>query len=149
MKCISYDRLGISIGFVIGGSLIFFVMGLCSPADYCEGFLTEKGKETFNEQTTSIISLTVFPASLAIFVFFLFYRRTMYVDESLFKYSKRGKPEARKCKICGKHPLFQKYHSKKIHNLETVKLEDDFENCGCSLCYQRISPLHLFGIKVR
>ena len=144
MNCANYGLILFTIAGVLGGSSIFFSLAVCAPTPegYCEGWITEKGREQFSEPTTFVISITVFPFSIVSLVFVIIYRRNLYVDEALFTIgSKRREPEARKCKIFGKHPYIQKYHAKKIHNLEISKLEDNFENCGCSLCYQRIIQL--------
>ncbi len=138
MKCFHLDILTMITGFVLGGSSVLFALTFCVVLGGCEGFTTEKAVKDLEEYPEIIIiGFTMFFLSIAVLVFLLFYRRTMYVDASLFRLSIRGKREARKCKICGKHPYFQKYHAKKLHNLKITKLEENFDDCGCELCYQR------------
>jgi len=122
----------------VGGSSVMFAITFCVVLGGCEGFTTEKTIKDFADSTVIIIVFTMFFGSIAILIFLLFYQRTMYVDASLFTLTCiRGKRVARKCKICGKHPYFQKYHAKKLHNLKITKLEENFDDCGCDLCYER------------
>jgi len=121
----------------MGLGSVFFAITFCVLIGGCAGFSTEKAVEDFGNPLAIIIGFSIFLIPLAIFVFLLFYRRTLYVDDSLFRLSIRGKKIPRKCKICGKHPLSQKYHAKKLHNLHIVNLEENYDDCGCSLCYER------------
>jgi len=138
MKCYHLDILTVITAGALGGSSVLFAVIFCVGLGGCEGFTTEKAAKDLEEFPEIIlIGITVFFTIIAIFGFLLFYRLTMYVDASLFRLSIRGKREARKCKICGKHPYFQKYHAKKLHNLKITKLEENFDDCGCELCFQR------------
>ena len=138
MKCFHLDVLTIIAAGALGGSSVMFAIVFCGVIGGCEGFTTEKSANALRENPEIIYFVfALFFTIIAILVFLLLYRRTMYVDDSLFRLSIRGKREARKCKICGKHPYFQKYHARKLHNLKITKLEENFDDCGCGLCYQR------------
>jgi len=77
----------------------------------------------------SIIPMVIFPVLLV-------HRRSFYVDYSLFVFNERGGRVPRKCKICEKHPLYQKRHAKKVHNLKINTLDENFVDCGCRLCFK-------------
>ena len=45
-----------------------------------------------------------------------------------------------RCKICERHPISQKYHLRKVHNLRNVNVKDYFVCCGCVICIERWRP---------
>jgi hypothetical protein len=45
-----------------------------------------------------------------------------------------------RCKICERHPVSQKYHLKKVHNLRNVNVKDYFVCCGCVICIHHVYP---------
>ena len=100
---------------------------------YMGGVCTDNSSLVGNPLLPFLFGLSIVP--MVIFPILLLQRRWLYADYSHFIFSERSDRVARKCKICGKHPLYQKIHAKKEHDLKIANLDENFEDCGCGLCY--------------
>lgn len=130
MKCIYSDVFLILTGLFIGlGSFTSFVFWC-----YIQGGCTTYSSLIGNPLLPFLFGLSIVP--MVVFPVLLVQRRSLYVDYSLFVFNERGKNVPRKCKICAKHPLYQKRHAKKVHNLKITTLDENFEDCGCQLCFK-------------
>ena len=130
MKCMHSDVFLIITGLFIGlGSVMSFVSWCVMYGSCLTGSSLEGNPFLPFLFVLSIIPMVVFPVLLV-------QRRSLYVDYSLFVFNERGERVLRKCKICEKHPLYQKRHAKKVHNLKITKLDENFVDCGCRLCFK-------------
>lgn len=75
-------------------------------------------------------------AAIPIFIYMISYRLTLCDDPSMFDWTARGERQPRKCILCGKHPLSQRHHARRVHGMKKGNVRDYFQNCGCELCYR-------------
>jgi len=134
MKVSHFEGLLTLTGALMGlGSVFFFIPLFC----VLEVWVVEDCG-VFEDPEYRFVFLFIAPIPIIAFIFLVYYRFTLYADDSMFFYGyKKGNRVARKCKICAKHPMHQKFHAKKFHNLKITKLEENFEDCGCEFCVSR------------
>jgi len=130
MKCLYSDAFLILTGLFLGLSPIMLLVFWC----YMVGVCTSKSSLVGNPLLPVFFGLSIIP--IVVFAVLLVQRRSLDVDYSLFVFNERGKRVPRKCKICEKHPLYQKRHAKKVHNLKINTLDENFVDCGCRLCFK-------------
>lgn len=134
MKIWHFEVLIILTAAFLGGGIVFFIIPLSCVLEIW--IVQDCG--ILEEPPYIYVFLFVCPIPIPIMIFLLYYRLRLYADDSMFVVGwKVGKRVPRKCKICEKHPLHQNYHARKIHNLKIKKLEENFEDCGCSFCVTR------------
>ncbi len=129
MKCMYSVMIMIITSMFIGLGSVTSLVFWCYMSGVCTSYSLFVG----NPLLPVLFGLSIIP--MVIFPFLLVQRRSLYADYSHFVFSERSERVARKCKICGKHPLYQKYHAKKVHDLKIINLDENFEDCGCGLCY--------------
>ena len=100
---------------------------------YMDGVCTSNSSLVGNPLLPFLFVMSLMP--IPVMIFLVLQRRWLYVDYSHFVFSYRTDRVARKCKICGRHPLYQKSHANRVHNLKIANLDENFEDCGCRLCY--------------
>jgi hypothetical protein len=137
MECSDWgraDSIGIII-MVIGGLFLFILVLYIVRFGY-------KGAPTLLENVLVIVVPTIL-------VILFIYRRISYREPNGKKPCIQDITPHEgvtliyknlRCKICERHPVSQKYHLKKVHNLRNVNVKDYFVCCGCVICIERRRP---------
>ena len=122
-------QLSISIlALLLFISVFLLGLGLVSPGDTTEENIATMNMIIIFSSVTWIVCLP-----LLIIVIMKYRKSELTNPTGLTKLYFRCR-DAKQCTICQKHPASKKYHIRNEHNLQNVKIDDYFKDCGCDKC---------------